>query len=569
MALEKYRQKRNAGRTPEPFGGPRVGSALLEEGMFVVQKHAARRLHYDFRLEMEGVLRSWAVPKGPSLNPKERRLAVMVEDHPIEYGDFEGLIPEGSYGAGAVIVWDRGWYRSIDPPGEPAAGVRAGKLDFELHGFKLRGAFALVRTRGMPGATPGKPQWLLIKKRDASASDEDVLEAHPRSVLSGLTVEEIRHGSEAGAQVRRELEKRKTAALKGPLRFETFPLSLAKLVRESFDSDEWFFELKYDGARALAIRDGAKVRILARSGNEITSQYPEVARGLDALPFGRFAMDGEIVVFNERGRSNFQMLQRRIGVTDAREIERLRLSLPVFYYVFDLLAFDHFDLRKLELETRKAILARLVRGEGAVRYCDHVEGRGRDFYRAVASADLEGIIAKRRSAPYRGRRSEDWLKIKCPQTGRFVIGGFTEPAGSRMYFGALLLGQYEANGELRFVGRVGTGFDEMKLRKLSALMKARARKDSPFRRTARGEPSIPRGVHFCEPELVCEVRFTEWTDHGGLRQPSFQRLVEKASARECAYTGPGREELRLKHGRKPRAAPASRSSRAAADTSTH
>jgi bifunctional non-homologous end joining protein LigD len=536
--------------------------------MFVVQKHAARRLHYDFRLEMEGVLRSWAVPKGPSLNPRERRLAVMVEDHPIEYGDFEGLIPEGSYGTAAVIVWDRGRYRAMDPPGDPAAGVRAGKLDFELHGFKLRGAYALVRTHGMRGAAPGKPQWLLIKKRDASASDEDVLAAHPRSVLSGLTVEEIRQASEVGAEVSRELENSKALVLEAWLRFEAFPLSLAKLVREPFDNEGWVFELKYDGARALAIRNGAKAQIFARSGNEITSQYPEIARGLDALPFGRFVMDGEIVVFDERCRSNFQMLQRRIGVTGARGIQQLSLSLPVFYYVFDLLAFDRFDLRPLELETRKAILARIIKGEGAVRYCDHVVGRGSDFYRAVAKANLEGIIAKRRSSPYRARRSEDWLKIKCPQTGRFVIGGFTEPAGSRMYFGALLLGQYEANGELRFVGRAGTGFDEMKLRKLFALMKASARKDSPFRRTARGEPSIPRGVHFCEPELVCEVRFTEWTDHGGLRQPSFQRLVEDASARECTYAGPRRGELRLKHGAKPRTAPASSSSPAAVGAGT-
>src|SRR6266436_4839135 len=254
MSLTKYRRKRSAENTPEPFGREVPTPTSTTGGTFVVQKHAARALHYDFRLEMEGVLRSWAVPKGPSLSPHDKRLAVMVEDHPIEYGDFEGLIPEGNYGAGAVIVWDRGEYRAIDAPGDPAEAVRAGKLDIEMHGFKLRGAYTLVRTHGAMKGRPadGKEQWLLIKKRDEYASEEDVLVAHPRSVLSGLTLEELREASGAGAGVTSELERLGAPKLKDSLEPKAFPLALAKLVEHPFDGAEWLFELKYDGVRALA-----------------------------------------------------------------------------------------------------------------------------------------------------------------------------------------------------------------------------------------------------------------------------------------------------------------------------
>jgi bifunctional non-homologous end joining protein LigD len=540
VALEKYREKRSPDRTPEPFGRGPIASTARAGGMFVVQKHAARRLHYDFRLEMEGVLRSWAVPKGPSLNPNDKRLAVMVEDHPIEYGDFEGRIPEGNYGAGAVIVWDRGEYRAIDPPDDPAAAVRSGKLDLEMHGFKLRGAYTLVRTHGtMKGRAPNrKEQWLLIKKRDEYASEEDVLVAHPRSVLSGLTLEELREASGTGAGVTRELERLGAPKLRDPLEGKAFPLALAKLVEHQFDGADWLFELKYDGVRALAIRDGETVRIFGRNQREITARYPEAALALHALPGDRFVLDGEIIVPDESGRPSFQLLQRRINVEDRREIARLSLALPVYYEAFDLLAFGDFDLRPLELETRKALLARLVKGEGPVRYADHVLERGREFYEAAARAKLEGIIAKRRNAPYRGTRGGDWLKIKCPVFDNFVIGGWTEPEGSRAHFGALLLGQYEPGGAMRFVSRVGTGFDESLLRELARLMNARTRADSPFRPPRRGEPAVPRTSRFCEPSLVCEVQFTEWTDDGGVRHPSFKRLLDGVDPRTCVYHGP-------------------------------
>ncbi|HKV53966.1 MAG TPA: DNA ligase D [Candidatus Binataceae bacterium] len=539
MPLEKYRQKRDPDRTPEPFGGQSPLPGAVDRGMFVVQKHAARRLHYDFRLGMEGVLRSWAIPKGPSLSPRERRLAVMVEDHPVEYGDFEGSIPQGNYGAGAVIVWDRGEYRVIDPPGQSAAdAVRAGKLDLEMHGFKLRGAFTLVRTRGMPGPARSDPkeQWLLIKKRDEYASEDDRLaEDHPRSVLSGLTIDEMREASQVANAALRELGESHAPRLNNPYEPAAFPLNLAKIEEHPFDGDDWLFELKYDGVRALALRDGSQTRIFGRNQREITHRYPEVALALSKLPFDRFALDGEIVAPDDEGRPSFQLLQHRMHAEDARQIARLSLAMPVNYFVFDLLAFGEFDLRPLPLEDRKRILAQLIRGEGPVRYSDHVIGRGRDFFEAAQQARLEGIVAKRRNAPYRGARGGDWLKIKCPQSARFVIGGWTEPAGARIHFGALLVGQYEASGELRFVSRVGTGFDEDKLRLLSRMMNERQRAVSPFRPLRAGEAAPPRTAHFCNPELVCEVRFSEWTNDGGIRHPVFLRLVPDANPRDCAY----------------------------------
>jgi bifunctional non-homologous end joining protein LigD len=537
MPLEKYREKRDADRTPEPFGGSSSATATQSTGMFVVQKHAARRLHYDFRLEMEGVLRSWAIPKGPSADPRDKRLAVMVEDHPIKYGDFEGSIPPGNYGAGSVIVWDRGAYRVIDPPQSDAAQeVRKGKLDIEMHGFKLKGAFTLVRTRGRSGSD-GKEQWLLIKKRDEYVSEGDLLAEHPRSVLSGLTIEEMAEASPGRATVAREFEKIDAPRLKAPSQAASFPLTLAKTHDEPFDGDEWVFELKYDGVRALAIRDGQSTRLFGRAHRDITRRYPEVVLALASLPFSHFVLDGELVAPDDQGRPSFQLLQHRMHVEDERDAKRLSLSLPVTYWAFDLLAFGDFDLRSLPLEERKLVLSHIVRGEGPVRYCDHIAARGCDFFHAAENAKLEGIIAKRRRAPYRGVRTDDWVKIKCPRRSNFVIGGWTEPAGTRTHFGALLLGQFEWSGELRFISCVGTGFDEAMLRKLHRLMNARERDKSPFRRLRNEEAAPPRGSHFCEPELVCEVRFGEWTEHGGIRHPVFLGLVADAQVRECRYEG--------------------------------
>ncbi|MGH8012739.1 MAG: DNA ligase D [Candidatus Binataceae bacterium] len=537
MALEEYRKKRSVERTPEPFGSAHH-AAGADRGMFVIQKHAARRLHYDFRLEMEGVLRSWAIPKGPSMDPRERRLAVMVEDHPIEYANFEGIIPAGNYGAGEVIVWDRGEYRIIDPPRDAAEQIRAGKADLELHGFKLNGAFTLVRTRYTSGQGRSggerRQQWLLIKKRDDRAGTSSVIDDHPRSILSGLTIEDLREAGQIGAEALDELKRLKAPSFSGRFTNTAFPLELARLGSQPFDGDDWLFEIKYDGVRCLALRDGREVHLYGRNPIEITERYPEVALALKSLPFQRFALDGEIVAHGPDGRANFQLLQRRIQAREPATVARLSFSLPVHYYAFDLLAFAEFDLRTLALQERKGVLARLVKGEGVVRYCDHVLARGRDFFAAAAEAGLEGIVAKRRTSPYRGARGGDWIKLKYPRLERFVIGGWTDPGGTRRYFGALLLGQYEGE-QLRFVGRVGTGFNEDLLTSLSRRMNAHQIAASPFRLSQKGEAKIPRDAHFCEPTLVAEAQFSEWTDDGVIRQSSFKRIVEDVEPHECIY----------------------------------
>ena len=502
--------------------------------MFVIQKHAATRLHYDFRLAMEGVLRSWAVPKGPSLDPKEKRLAVMVEDHPIDYGDFEGVIPRDNYGAGEVILWDRGVYQVIDPPnGDAAECVRKGKLDIEMRGFKMRGAYTLVRTHLQSG---GKQEnWLLIKKRDAYATeDEDIIEAHPRSIFSGLTIEEMRDASAVGKRISAQLEKQGAARLTGPLNAKSFPLTLAKPHERAFDGDAWLFEIKYDGVRILAIRDGTHVRLFARSGTEVTERYPEVTLALDAMPSERFVIDGEIVALMDDGRPNFGMLQTRMHVSDPSTARRLSFSTPTVDFVFDLLAFDGFDLREMALEARKEILHQIVRGEGPIRYCDHIVGRGKDFFQAAAQAGLEGIIAKRRESKYRGARSADWLKIKAPQTKDFVIGGFTSPDGSRNHFGALLLGVYEDDGALRYVGKVGTGFNGDTLKSIHERLKPIEIDASPFR-IGKDLAQPERRAHFVEPKLVASVRFGELTSEGCVRHPSFIKLRDAVDPATCTW----------------------------------
>ncbi len=540
MPLTKYRSKRSAARTPEPFGREASATTSTTGGTFVVQKHAARRLHYDFRLEMEGVLRSWAVPKGPSMNPADKHLAVAVEDHPLEYGDFEGVIPPGNYGAGSVIVWDRGVYDVLEPAGSAADAVRNGKIDINLHGFKLNGAFTLVRTGGRRNTDPkDKQNWLLIKKRDQYATTENVFEAHPRSVLSGLTIEELADAPAAERRIADKLAGMHLPELGTKLKHSDFPLTLAKSTDDPFDNDKWLFEIKYDGVRVLAIRQGENTHLYARKGTDITNRYPEVVLALNSIALDRFVLDGEIVALDERGRPSFQLLQRRMHVNDARQIARLSVAVPASYYVFDLLGFDRFDTRTLPLEERKRLLSELIHSEGPVRYCDHVVARGKDFYAAISEHELEGVVAKLRDSPYRGTRTGDWLKIKRPLTKQFVIGGYSNPDGTRTHFGALLLGQYESDGALRYTDKVGTGFTQDKLRKIFAMLEARAQSESPFRKPTPGQPSPEKNAHFVRPELVCNVRFTEWTDAGGIRQPSFLGLVDDADPRDCIYDGPG------------------------------
>jgi len=516
--LDDYRKKRNPARTPEPFAPARGG----EGRRFVVQKHAARRLHYDFRLEMDGVLKSWAVPKGPSLRAEEKRLAVHVEDHPVEYADFEGIIPEGNYGAGAVIVWDRGWYRLVKD--EPAARqLAAGRLDVELFGDKLRGRWTLAR---MGRASK---DWLLLKKADDFADDEEATERFPESVLSGLTLEEVRDGSARLAALRRQLD----TAPAGEVDAATQPVMLASPEARPFSDPAWLYEIKYDGVRVLAARGGARVALHGRAGQDFTARYPEIVTALRALPLERFVLDGEIVALDEAGRPSFQRLQNRMHLARPADVERARSLVPVSAVFFDALALDGRDLRGLPLLERKAALALTVPARGVIRYGDHVLERGEAFYEAAAEQRVEGILAKRADSRYTGGRTRDWLKIKCHLRQEFVIGGWTDPQGGRGWFGALHLGVYDDAGQLVYAGKVGTGFDEAALRRVWDRLQPLARPTSPFDvRSPAG-----RGHHWVEPRLVAEVRFTEWTDDGIVRHAAFLGLREDKRAEECGGGG--------------------------------
>ena len=523
--LTTYRQKRDPERTPEPFGGrPPAGGRL-----FVVQKHAARRLHYDLRLEMDGVLKSWAVPKGPSAHAEEKRLAVHVEDHPIEYGDFEGVIPPGNYGAGSVIVWDRGWYRSAKPE-DPLAQLARGKLEVEIFGHKMRGRWTLARMSGKD------KEWLLLKKADGAAVPADaaeLTERYPQSVLSGLTVEEMANASGRLAAIRARLDA--LGAPRGEVIARRQPFTLATLAERPFSDPAWLFEIKYDGVRVLASRRGDRVELYGRSGQDTTSRYPEVVRALRALPIDSFVIDGEIVALDDAGRPSFQRLQPRMALTDPREIERIAAQRPAIGVFFDCLMLDDRDLRKLPLVDRKECLRLLVPSLGVVRYGDHVAEAGEAFFELASEQRLEGMVAKRARSGYSGARTRDWIKIKCQRRQEFVIGGYTDPQGSRGHFGALHLGVYEGPTEaprLVYVSKVGTGFDGARLKAILDKLRPLARATPPFEAGA-----IPagRGHHWVEPRLVAEVRFTDWTEDGGLRHPTFIGLRDDKKPLECRH----------------------------------
>ena len=524
--LEAYRRKRDPERTPEPFGGPppRGGSR------FVVQKHAARRLHYDLRLEMDGVLKSWAVPKGPSFVPEEKRLAVHVEDHPVDYIDFEGTIPEGNYGAGAVIVWDRGTYRPLGED-DPLEALARGRLEIVFSGHKMRGVWALIRM------SKSEKDWLLFRKAEPGASPADLTARYPRSVISGMTIEEIRD-----PPARREALRRAAAATGAPVR-EVTPgaqaFMLADAAEHPFSDSAWVFEIKYDGVRVLAARDGDRVELYGRSRTRITSRYPEVRGALATLPAERFLLDGEIVALDDAGKPSFQRLQARMGLSAPADVARGAAAVPVVGVFFDCLALEGHDLRRLPLEARKALLAELLPALGTVRYADHVRAEGEAFYEAAGEQRLEGIVAKRAASPYAPGRSRDWIKIKCQRRQEFVIGGYTEPRGTRRRFGALHLGVYEGT-RLVYVAKVGTGFDEASLDALWSALQPLRRPTSPF---DAGGPT-GRGHRWVEPRLVCEVRFTEWTADGGIRHPAFLGLRADKTPTEVWREAPAPTEVR-------------------------
>ncbi|MGH7730520.1 MAG: DNA ligase D, partial [Candidatus Eiseniibacteriota bacterium] len=512
--LEAYRRKRDPERTLEPFGAataPAAGPTAATAGdRFVVQQHSARNLHFDLRLELEGVLKSWAVPKGPSVRAEEKRLAVHVEDHPLEYIDFEGVIPAGNYGAGSVIVWDRGAYRSFKPEDLREQYAR-GKLELELFGHKLGGRWTLVRM------SKSVKDWLLLKKVDGAASDTDAPERWPRSVICGLTVEEMKDVAGWLAGVRGRLAELK--APRGDLRASQVKHMLATPAGTPFSRQGWVFEIKYDGVRVVAERRGEEVGMLGRSGEDITGRYPEIAQGLRGLMVERFVIDGEIVAYDGSGRPSFGRLQKRMLLSRPRDVAAAMARVPVRAVFFDCLALEGHDLRGLGLLARKECLARILPPAGVVQASDHVEEHGEAFFEAASEMGLEGVIAKRAESRYTGKRSPDWVKIKCQRRQEFVVGGYTEPHGSGRKFGALHVGIYEGD-QLRHVTRVGSGFDDALQDSIWDRLQMLRRDDSPFGATG------PRGRddHWVEPRLVCEVRFTEWTADGGLRHPIFLGL---------------------------------------------
>jgi bifunctional non-homologous end joining protein LigD len=531
MGLKEYKSKRKFERTPEPGPGLRPGEDKL---IFVIHKHAARALHYDLRLELEGVLKSWAVPKGPSMDPSVKRLAVMVEDHPYDYKDFEGVIPEGNYGAGSVIIWDRGVYH------HPAArerrenekllleGLRKGDLKFVLEGEKLRGEFALVKT-GM-----GEKSWLLLKKKDLHAINGDILREN-RSVVSDKTLEEISGANpEKSARQKRIGQIRVREAMEGedlkdapvkPMPHSIKPM-LATLAKGPFDHQDWIFEVKWDGYRAVAEVRGKDSLLYSRNLIPLNKKFAPVVEALQKFGFDA-VLDGEIVVVDDQGHPDFQVLQ------DYKKKGRGHL----LYYVFDLLYFQGHDLTGLPLLRRKDLLKKILPSSPNIKFSDHVSKEGVLFFNASKEKGLEGIIAKHSQSAYRmGKRSRHWLKVKTRLTQEGVIAGFTEPGGSRKYFGSLALGVFEGD-KLVYIGQSGGGFSGKTLKEVHERLKPLTRKECPFN----VEPETDTRITWVKPELVCEVAFQGWTDEGLMRQPVFLRMREDKTASEVAREKPGEE----------------------------
>lgn len=557
--MDAYRAKRSAEGTPEPFGGaapPTTGGARL----FVVQKHAARRLHWDFRLELGGTLRSWAVPQGPSPDPDVKRLAVEVEDHPLEYADFEGIIPKGNYGAGEVIVWDRGaWV----PLGDPEAGLERGKLYFELFGYKLRGVWQLVRTWRKGRDPKAAREWLLIKKRDAWARREGEAPYPEASVLSGRTLEELREGSRRGEAVRAELAR--LGARRHPVSASEVKVMLAEAREAAFSRPGWIFELKYDGFRLVVAREQGRAVLRYRSGLDATAAFPELATAVAALPYERIVLDGEVVVLDEAGRPSFQRLQRRLwsgegvsreagpgawvgarvregarvsagAASDVRGVvrdagaRRRALELPATLFCFDLLGFEDYDLRDLPLRVRKELLRKLLPPVGPLRFADHVEERGVELFEAARGLGVEGIVGKKASSRYVGRRSHDWIKVRTYRTGDFAIVGFGPGERSRTGLGSLHLAGWDGR-ELVYVGRVGSGL------RPDALLSLRREHERDVRATPPCRGPTPKGRQhvWVEPRRVCEVRYLESTNEGRLRHPVFLRIRDDKLPGECDF----------------------------------
>ena len=543
--LAEYDAKRNFAQTPEP--APHAPATATGPLTFVVQQHRATRMHYDVRLEVGGVMPSWPVPKGPSTNPRERRLAIQTEDHPLDYASFEGVIPKGQYGAGEVIVWDNGTY-SPDEDGHTSfgdreeaearvrAGMEAGKLSITFRGRKLKGSWTFVKTKA------SEDSWLLIKHQDVAADRDRELTAEDASVISGLTIADLQGGrvpdpAHSGTPPRlADVPGVEPGALPRGVR----PMQAA-LATEPFDNAAWFFEPKLDGIRALVTIEGRSATLRARSGRDITAQYPALVRALAGQPVASAVLDGEIVTLDERGVPSFELLQQRMGLQNAEEIAVADAERPVLFFAFDALYLDGHDLRRVALEHRAEVLARALLPGPLVQRVETFAADGIAAFEAAKALGLEGVVAKRHDSVYQeGRRSQRWLKVKVRQTGDFVIGGHHSGEGARAgAFGALLLGTrdegssgdprvegpagyppVEGEHALRYVGRVGTGFDDATLRELRARLDAIETDANPF---TEEPPDVDR-VTFVRPELVAEVAYANETREGILRAPSFLRL---------------------------------------------
>lgn len=541
--LDAYRSKRDPSRTTEPFTPERpFSSSGTFAGHYVVHQHAARRMHWDLRLQMGRVLRSFAVPKGPSLDPGDKRLAIHTEDHPLEYLDFEDVIPEGNYGAGAMIAWDLGRVSYLETTAEE--GLARGKIDFVLSGFKLNGRFALVHTgrRRADRGEGGGNEWLLFKKTDAHSSlASRIVEEQPRSVLSGLTVTELPRR----AEIARELEARATAlgAERTQLRAEELTPMTCALEGASLDDPDRLYELKLDGVRIVAEKNGDRVSLRYRTKRLATASYPEIARAVRALAPERVVLDGEIVTFDEQGKPNFQRLAPRLHAVRPRDVAAAQARVPVVYLVFDLLQIGERCLVNLPLVERKALLQSLLPGPGLLRALDHIEGRGSALFELCRAESLEGIVAKRARSPYRPgpQRSTDWVKIKRERDEDFVVVGWLPRKGDGRGVGALSLGSHgptvrgERSSKLWYRGRVGSGFDAATLRDLERRLEASATSPFPLEGAL---PAELKGVRFVRPELVVRVRFRGWTDDGRLREPVFLGLRTDVTPEQCAAAPP-------------------------------
>ena len=616
MSLDEYKRKRRFEETPEP--PPKLEKQSRRR--FVVQRHDATRLHYDFRLEMEGVLKSWAVPKGPSLDPADKRLAMQVEDHPVSYYDFEGTIPKGNYGGGTVMVWDAGTWEPLSPvpvngeyvPGtekEAAAMLVKGDLKFRLKGKRLNGDFALVHIKGRAGSKGN--EWLLIKKKDDRVVAGFDIDAYDTSILTDRTMAQIA-GDEGSAEwkssrpasrgrvkaawladaIARVDSKRKALtaesaenaekgngknqrraarspshanapdiapknatsksrskkssansassavnALAGaeqrPMPTIIHPM-LATSASKAFNDPDWLFEIKWDGYRAVAFIEDGRVRLVSRNQNDLTAQFSELKSLPQFVKAGSAILDGEIVALDDEGRPLFSLMQQRTGFQPGKRRLPRREGVPVVYYAFDLLYLDGLDLRRVALDERKRLLQEKIVAGGVIQFSDHYAEKGLDLLEAAKRRGLEGIVAKKRGSAYEEKRSTNWLKIKITQRQECVIGGYTDPEGSREYFGALVLGLYDPQGRLIHVGQAGTGFDQKTLKEIFAGLQPLNTKQNPFY----GEIGGLRKVHFVRPELVAEIKFAEWTHEtaeGGmkLRAPVFMGLRFDKPAQEC------------------------------------